>query len=195
MQDTSRQFLTSATPKDKYKVSPLCDNFTLAVFFDGNTIGSNGKGLSLRPRPNGDYGVDNQQKKEGNNTFIRPHDFVQSLPELQKQLADFQRDYEELNTLRDLEKKMAGLRHMMAWAHVEEAEKARVPPFGILTLLQVVANLEKELAKISKDIGKMQHAEEELLVEVHLLVAYLLVGSTRGRKSRRGEQKQLTQRI
>lgn len=47
------------------------------------------------------------------------------MPDLEKKLREYEHEYEELNTLRDLEKKLEKLKQQMAWAHVTEAEEVR----------------------------------------------------------------------
>jgi hypothetical protein len=58
------------------------------------------------------------------------------LPSMEKQLNEFKKEYEELNTLRNLEATVEALKKMMAWAIVEEAEA--VSYINYLLLLNLV---------------------------------------------------------
>lgn len=71
------------------------------------------------------------------------------IPELEKKLKECEHEYEELNTLRDLEKKMKRYQQMMAWAHVKEAEDA-------------VTREDNEIEKFRREITKCEKAIQEL---------------------------------
>jgi hypothetical protein len=45
------------------------------------------------------------------------------LPDMEKQLKEFEREYRDMAELRQLEKNLGGLKQMMAWAIVKEAEE------------------------------------------------------------------------
>ncbi len=71
------------------------------------------------------------------------------LPELKKQLDEYRQEYEELNTLRDLENKVSKLKDMMAWAQVKEAEDA-------------LAAIDQEIKEKERVIAEFETTERKL---------------------------------
>ncbi|KAJ3095184.1 Structural maintenance of chromosomes protein 6 [Physocladia obscura] len=97
-QDTSRQFLASSTPKDKY------------AFFSAGTLLS---------QLSSDHDYINSCLEEGMRGFRARTALV---PQIKKDYDDAKAKFREIKKFEGLEDEIVGLQHQIAWAWVEQAE-------------------------------------------------------------------------
>jgi len=82
------------------------------------------------------------------------------IPDMEKQVLEYEKEYRELHTIRELEEKMETLKKMMAWAQVEEARKE------MDVAEKDWIKLKKEQAKYVHAIGLLQEKQKKLEADV-----------------------------
>ncbi|XP_077988309.1 structural maintenance of chromosomes protein 6-like isoform X2 [Glandiceps talaboti] len=142
-QDTSRNFLHSRNPHDKYKF------FLKATQLEQMTQ---------------DYSTIQEQKNLMEDT-VRSRE--EGLPDLQKEVLERELRFKDLDSLENLKKKKEQLEHMAAWAQVAEAEReveamakvvrqeeARTPKFD--------QKVQESKAKMNKCADKCKEIQRQL---------------------------------
>ncbi|XP_078678756.1 structural maintenance of chromosomes protein 6-like [Branchiostoma floridae x Branchiostoma belcheri] len=132
-QDTSRNFLHSRNPSDKYK------------FFL--------KATQLE-QMSSDYSTIQEQREEIQATLRTKEETV---PQLEKIVSEKEQRFKDLATLQELEKKVDGLKNMYAWAQVHELEKQLEPLAK--TIKQEEARTPKYDQKVQESMKKVDAAE------------------------------------
>ena len=152
-QDTSRHFLNSKSPHDKYK------------FFL--------KATQLE-QMKADYQMANEHKAATKNIIERKE---QMLPKLEKEVLEWEQKYKSLTAIDDLKKKIDKLKEEMAWAFVIDKEKGLQPLNKDYTveasrMPKFEQKVEEAKENVDKCIKQQKAIQEQLKAtseEVHLL--------------------------
>ncbi|XP_070194388.1 structural maintenance of chromosomes protein 6-like isoform X1 [Littorina saxatilis] len=135
-QDTSRNFLHSKSPLDKYK------------FFL--------KATQLEQMKD-QYDEANASKEK---TIASIQQYEKTLPALRDEVSRWEEKFKNLGTISDLKAKVKLLKHEMAWAFVVEKEKSLEPDQK--SIKQEEARLPKFVQKVEEFKGKVEQCQTQL---------------------------------
>ncbi|XP_060083255.1 structural maintenance of chromosomes protein 6-like [Ylistrum balloti] len=142
-QETSKNFLNSKSPHDKYKF------FLKATQLEQMKM---------------DYSMANEQKEITREIIEKKE---QSLPILEKEVLDWERKYKSLTAIKELQNKIKELKDSMAWAFVMEKERGLQPLTKELQqeesrLPKFVQKVEEAKSKVDKCVQRQKDIQEQL---------------------------------
>ncbi|XP_041357126.1 structural maintenance of chromosomes protein 6-like isoform X2 [Gigantopelta aegis] len=151
-QETSRNFLNSKSPKDKYMF------FLKATQLEQMRI---------------DYSAANEQKAITMEIISQKE---KTLPSLEREVLEWEQKFKALDALEELRDKVKKLKHEMAWAFVCEKEKGLDPLVKKLQqednrMPKFVSKAEEAKKKVEETTEKHKHIEEQIRVVTEELKA------------------------
>ncbi|OWF41408.1 Structural maintenance of chromosomes protein 6 [Mizuhopecten yessoensis] len=142
-QDTSRNFLNSKSPHDKYKF------FLKATQLEQMKM---------------DYSMANEQKEITREIIEKKE---QSLPILEREVLDWEQKYKSLTAIKELQNKIKELKDSMAWAFVMEKERGLQPLTKELQqeesrLPKFIQKVDEAKTKVDKCVQRQKDIQEQL---------------------------------